>query len=157
AHHLADGFPDGQLFIDLHGHTQGSAPRAPADALEALLRALGVSAQRIPGDVEERAALYRQCLAGTRTLIVLDNAANEAQVRPLLPAAAGCLVIVTSRRRLKGLDDAYPLSLDVLSPSDALTLLRGVAGADGHRGEDRILGQIAELCGHLPLALRIAA
>jgi tetratricopeptide (TPR) repeat protein/transcriptional regulator with XRE-family HTH domain len=157
AHHLADRFPDGQLFIDLHGHTQGSPPRTPGDALEALLRALGVSAQRIPDDVEERAALYRQRLAGTRTLIVLDNAASEAQVRPLLPAAAGCLVMVTSRRRLKGLDDAYPLSLDVLSPSDALTLLRAVAGPNGHPGEDRILGQIAELCGYLPLALRIAA
>jgi tetratricopeptide (TPR) repeat protein/transcriptional regulator with XRE-family HTH domain len=157
AHHLADQFPDGQLFLDLHGYTQGYEPRAPADALAALLRALDVSAQRIPEDLEERAALYRQRLAGTRTLIVLDNAANEAQVRPLLPASAGCLVLITGRRRLKGLDDAYPLALDVLSPADALTLLHAVAGTQGGPADDLVLVEIAELCGRLPLALRIAA
>jgi DNA-binding SARP family transcriptional activator len=102
AHQLAGRFGDGQLFIDLHGYTQGYPPRTADQALEAFLRAMGVSPQQIPGDTEERAALYRERLAGTRTLIVLDNAADEAQVRPLIPGDAGCLVLVTSRRKLKG-------------------------------------------------------
>jgi DNA-binding SARP family transcriptional activator len=92
AHLLAEQFPDGQLFIDLHGYTQGYEPRTPGEALDWFLRALEIPPQRIPRDVEERAALYRQQLAATRTLIVLDNAADEAQVRPLLPGGAGCLV-----------------------------------------------------------------
>ncbi|HEX3650627.1 MAG TPA: BTAD domain-containing putative transcriptional regulator [Pseudonocardiaceae bacterium] len=152
AHRLATRYPDGQLFVDLHGHTQGFRPRTSADALDRLLRALGLPPERIPDDVEERAALYRQRLAGTRTLIVLDNAVDEAQVRPLLPGEHGCLVLVTSRRRLKGLDDAHALSLDVLPRSDALALVRTVAGRD-----DPLLAEITELCGRLPLALRIAA
>jgi DNA-binding SARP family transcriptional activator len=157
AHRLASKFPDGQMFIDLHGYTEGYQPRTPADALDWLLRALNVSAQQIPQDTEERAALYRQRLAGTRTLVVLDNAASEAQVRPLLPGSAGCLVLVTSRRRLKGLDDAHILSLDVLPPADAIALLRVVAGPERVAADDPVLAEIAGLCGHLPLALRIAA
>jgi DNA-binding SARP family transcriptional activator/tetratricopeptide (TPR) repeat protein len=157
AHRLAGRFPDGQIFIDLHGYTQGYQPRTPADALDWLLRALSVPAQRIPRDVEERAALYRQRLAGTRTLVVLDNAASEAQVRLLLPGSAGCLVLVTSRRQLKGLDDSHILSLDVLPPADAITLLRVVAGPEHEAADDRVLAEIAWLCGYLPLALRIAA
>ena len=90
AHRLSDRFPDGQLFLDLHGHTEGHPPREPGQALESLLRALEVPAQRIPEDTEERAALYRQRLAETRTLILLDNALDEAQVRPLLPGTPGC-------------------------------------------------------------------
>ena len=157
AHRLAERFGDGQLFIDLHGYTQGYQARTAADALEQFLRALGVPPQRIPQDIEERAAVYRQRLAGTRTLIVLDNAAGEAQVRPLLPGAAGCMVLVTSRRRLKALDDAVALPLDVLSPADAIALLRTVAGPDRVPGDDPVLPEVAELCGRLPLALRIAA
>jgi DNA-binding SARP family transcriptional activator/tetratricopeptide (TPR) repeat protein len=157
AHRLASRFPDGQMFIDLHGYTQGHQPRTPADALDWLLRALSVPAQRIPQDAEERAALYRQRLAGTRTLVVLDNAASEAQVRPLLPGSAGCLVLVTSRRHLKGLDDADILSLDVLPSADAVALLRVVAGPERVQAHDPVLAEIARLCGHLPLALRIAA
>jgi DNA-binding SARP family transcriptional activator/tetratricopeptide (TPR) repeat protein len=157
AYRLASRFPDGQLFIDLHGYTEGYEPRTPADALDWLLRALGTPAHQIPQDVEERAALYRQRLADTRTLVVLDNAASEAQVRPLLPGGTGCLVLVTSRRHLKGLDDAHVLSLDVLPPGDAITLLRKVAGPGGAADEDPMLAEIAGLCGHLPLALRIAA
>jgi len=159
AHRLAERFTDGQLFIDLRGHTQGQQPRSAAEALEWLLLALGVPPQRIPQDADERAALYRQRLAGSRTLIVLDNAANEAQIRPLLPGDAGCLVLVTSRRRLKGLDDASTLSLDVLPQADAVALLRSVA-TRGHEHElmpDPLLAEIADLCGGLPLALRIAA
>jgi DNA-binding SARP family transcriptional activator/tetratricopeptide (TPR) repeat protein len=157
AHLLASRFPDGQVFIDLHGYAQGYHPRTSADALDWLLRALSVPAQRIPQDVEERAALYRQRLAGMRTLIVLDNAASEPQVRPLLPGRSGCLVLITSRRRLKGLDDAHILSLDVLPPADAIALLRAVAGPERIAAGDPVLAEIAGLCGHLPLALRIAA
>jgi tetratricopeptide (TPR) repeat protein/transcriptional regulator with XRE-family HTH domain len=157
AHRLAVKFPDGQLFIDLHGYTRGHRPRTPVEALDWLLRALRVPAQRIPQDLEERAALYRERLAGTTTLIVLDNASDEAQVRPLLPGSSGCLVLITSRRRLKGLDDAQILSLDVLPQADAITLLRTVAGPGRIPTDEPALAEIAGLCGRLPLALRIAA
>jgi DNA-binding SARP family transcriptional activator len=124
AHVLADRYPDGQLFLDLHGHTAGRPPREPGEALEWFLRALGIPAQQIPEDTEARAALHRHRLADTRTLILLDNATDEAQVRPLLPGDPGCLVLVTSRRRLKGLDDARSVSLGLLKPHDAIALLR---------------------------------
>lgn len=163
AHHVAPLFPDGQLFIDLHGYTEGIRPRGPDQVLETFLRALGVPPKQLPENVEERAALYRERLADSRVLIVLDNAAGEAQVRPLLPGSAGCLVLVTSRKRLKGLDDAYSFPLDVLPLPDAVTLFREVArldaatfgGADPNR--DGLVVQIVQLCGRLPLALRIAA
>ena len=169
-HLLADRFPDGQLFLDLHGHTEGLAPRDPGDALAALLAALGLAPEQVPADPQSRAAALRDRLTGTRTLLVLDNAASEAQVRPLLPAEEGCLVLVTSRRRLKALDDAHALTLDVLPVADAVELLRRVAGiGGGHEGggkdhdhgddqdDDAPIGEIAELCGRLPRALRIAA
>jgi DNA-binding SARP family transcriptional activator/tetratricopeptide (TPR) repeat protein len=157
AHRVSALFPGGQLFIDLHGYAQGHQPRTPGDALDWLLRALSVPAQRIPRDVEGRAALYRQRLAGTRTLIVLDNAASEAQVRPLFPGGAGCVVLVTSRRRLIGLDDAHLLPLEVLPQADAEALVRAVAGPGRVGADDPVLAEIAGLCGQLPLALRIAA
>jgi DNA-binding SARP family transcriptional activator/tetratricopeptide (TPR) repeat protein len=156
-HRLAEHFPDGQLFVDLHGYTEGTEPRDPADALAAVLQSLGVPPQRIPADPQARATLYRDRLADTRTLIVLDNAANEAQVRPLLPGAGHCLVLVTSRRRLKALDDAYALPLDVLPVADAVALFREAAGDGRTIAGDPLLEQIAVLCGCLPLALRIAA
>jgi DNA-binding SARP family transcriptional activator/tetratricopeptide (TPR) repeat protein len=156
AHRLADQFPDGQLFLDLHGYTQGHPPRSAAEALDFLLLSLGVPPERIPADGERAAALYRQRLAGTRTLIVLDNAASEAQVRPLVPGGGSCLVLVTSRRRLKALDDAHLVSLDLLSPQDAVALLRAVAGPGRVAPGDPLWGEVAGLCGYLPLALRIA-
>jgi DNA-binding SARP family transcriptional activator len=156
AHRLADRFPDGQLFLDLHGYTKGVAPREPGQALEWLLRALGVPAGRIPEDAEARAALYRQRLTDTRTLIVLDNALNEAQVRPLLPGAPGSLVLVTSRRRLKGLDDARIVTLDVLPEADAVVLLRAMIAPAHAEAGDPELAEIVHLCGRLPLAVRIA-
>ena len=156
AHRLAPQFPDGQLFIDLHGYSRDLAPRSVEEALDVFLRALDVPPQRIPPDVEARAALYRECLAEARTLIVLDNAVDEEQVRPLIPAGPGCLVIVTSRRRLKSLDDAHVVALDVLTAEDAIALMRAVAGPE-RATDDVLLGEIAELCGRLPLALRIAA
>jgi DNA-binding SARP family transcriptional activator len=157
AHRLAEKFPDGQLFIDLHGYTQGHPPRTADEALAWLLRALGVAPGRIPVDRDEAAALYRQLLAETRTLIVLDNAVTEAQVRPLLPGSGSCLVLVTSRRRLKALDDAHIVALDLLSPPDAVALLHAVAGPDRIAPGDPLADEIAGLCGYLPLALRIAA
>lgn len=157
AHLLAGRFPDGRLFIDLHGHTEKVGPVEPGQALDRLLRAIGVPGDRIPADPEDRAALYRSELAGRRVLVVLDNARDGAQVRPLLPAAPGCLVLVTSRRRLSALDEATVLSLDVLPPSDAAALFGKVAGEGRVAGHDRAVQQIIQLCGRLPLALRIAA
>lgn len=152
-----DAFPDGQLYVDLRGYTQGQRPRTPDEALTWLLRAVGVPTEQIPADHEQAAVLYRQRLAGTRTLIVLDNAATEAQIRPLLPGAGSCLVLITSRRRLRGLDDARILSLDLLSVPESVELLRAVAGSDRVPADDELPTRVAELCGQLPLALRIAA
>jgi DNA-binding SARP family transcriptional activator/tetratricopeptide (TPR) repeat protein len=157
AHRLAGEFPDGQLFIDMYGYTQGHEPRPAGEALEVFLRALGVPPQRIPPGTDERAAMFRQRLAGTRTMIVLDNAVSEAQVRPLVPGSDGCLVLVTSRRRLKGLDEALILTLDVLPRADALRLFLAVASPGRVRPDDPALPEIVELCAQLPLALRIAA
>lgn len=156
AHRLAPGYPDGQLFLDLHGYTQGHRPRTAEDALGWLLRALGIEPERIPHEGEQAAALYRQRLADTRTLIVLDNALTEAQVRPLLPGSGSCLVLITSRRRLKALDDAHNVSLDLLAPSDAVTLLHAAAGTGRLPADETLQSEIAGLCGYLPLALRIA-
>ncbi|GAB1817667.1 AfsR/SARP family transcriptional regulator [Herbidospora sp. RD11066] len=154
AHHLADQYPDGQLFVDLRGFTRGGSPMDPADALDQLLRALGVPADRIPHDPDARAALYRTWLAGKRVLVLLDNAATEAQVRPLLPSSPNCLVLITSRRRLAGLEDICFLSLDVLPHADAVTLFARTAGSGDTPG---LLDEIVDLCGRLPLAIRIAA
>lgn len=112
AHLLADDYPDGQLFVDLQAHAAGTGPRDPNEALGRLLQALGLDPQAIPAELDERAKAFRNRLAGSRTLIVLDDAASEQQVRPLLPAAPGCLVLVTSRNRLKALDEAHLLPLD---------------------------------------------
>jgi DNA-binding SARP family transcriptional activator len=158
AHRLAGRFPDGQLFLDLHGFTDGVAAVPPAEALDRMLRALGVPGSQIPPHLDDRAALFRSRLAASRTLVVLDNAATEAQVRPLLPAAPGCLVLITSRRRLPGLDDAYAISLDVLPPADAAALFARAAGPDGMAAEpDGSIAEVVDLCGRLPLAIRIAA
>jgi DNA-binding SARP family transcriptional activator/Tfp pilus assembly protein PilF len=157
ANRLAARFPDGQLFVDLHGFTQGVPPVDLGDALDRMLRCLGVPGEQIPHDLDARAALYRTHLAGKRTLIVLDNAATEAQVRPLLPGTAGCLVLVTSRARLAGLAEAEPLSLDVLPSDDALALFIRAAGAGAAGQPQPVLAEIVRLCGHLPLAIRVAA
>jgi DNA-binding SARP family transcriptional activator/tetratricopeptide (TPR) repeat protein len=158
AHDLADRYPDGQLFLDLHGHTRGVAPMDPADALDRLLRDLGVSAEAVPGAVAERAALYRSRLAGRRVLVLLDNAADEAQVEPLMPGTAGCQVLITSRRRLAGLDRTHVVSLDTLPLADGVTVFglgageRRLPAADVHT-----VAEIVRLCGGLPLAIRIAS
>jgi tetratricopeptide (TPR) repeat protein len=156
-HRMADLFPDGQLFIDLHGYSQGTSPRDPADALASVLQTLGVTAPQIPEGLEARAALYRNRLAGTRTLIVIDNAASEAQVRALLPANDQCLVLVTSRKRFKSLDEAQILPLGLLSVPEAVTLFHQIAGPGRTAAGDPAIEEMIALCGRLPLALRIAA
>jgi DNA-binding SARP family transcriptional activator/Flp pilus assembly protein TadD len=156
AHRLADRYPDGQLFVDLHGHTAGTPPTDSAAALDVLLRAVGVPGDRLPESVEERAGLWRAELADRRMLVVLDNAASAAQVRPLLPGAAGSLVLVTSRQRLTDLDTAHTLSLDLLPAADALALFTRIVGTDRVGAEAEAAREVVRLCGHLPLALRIA-
>jgi tetratricopeptide (TPR) repeat protein len=155
AHLLANRFPDGQLFIDLHGHAADREPREPATALDSLLRLINVPPEEIPIEMAARAARWRNETAGRRLLVVLDDATGAAQIRPLLPGTAGCMVLVTSRNRIAGIDGADILSLDTLGPADAKHLFAHVAGARvAQSGDvDRVIGQ----CGHLPLAIRIAA
>jgi DNA-binding SARP family transcriptional activator len=157
AHLLADRFPDGQLFIDLHGHTPGRGPVDPAVALDSLLRAIGVPGEDIPDAADDRARYWRGELAGRRVLVLLDNAATAAQVRPLIPGTAGCLAIVTSRRRMTALDGARSVSLDTLHPDDALALFTAIVGAGRVAAESGPAQEVLRLCGHLPLAIRICA
>ncbi|MFI8192858.1 BTAD domain-containing putative transcriptional regulator [Streptomyces sp. NPDC085946] len=156
AHGLADRFPDGQLYVNLHGATPGMTPLTPAQALTALLRDLGADPRSIPEHPDAAAALLRSLLAPTRTLLVLDDAAHAAQVRPLLPAGAGCAVIVTSRSPLTALDGAARFPLAPLSGEDSAALLRAVSGR-GHRDGLDAGHPLVELTGRLPLALRVVA
>ena len=131
AHRLAGRFPDGQIFLPLHGHTPGQRPVDPADALASLLLAAGVAAEAIPAGLDARAGRWRDFLAGKKVLLVLDDAAGHEQVGPLLPGTAGSLVLITSRRRLAALDDAAVLSLDILPPGEAADLLARLADRPG--------------------------
>jgi tetratricopeptide (TPR) repeat protein/transcriptional regulator with XRE-family HTH domain len=153
AHQLRPKFPDGQLYVNLRGAEAQAL--APAEVLGRFLRALGVEGQCLPQDVDSRAALYRSLLADRRMLVVLDNAADEAQVRPLLPAGAGNAVLVTSRVRLAGLTPAEVIDLGVLPPEQAVELLGKIVGASRVAAEPEAASQLAALCGYLPLALRI--
>ncbi|WP_405015698.1 tetratricopeptide repeat protein [Kitasatospora sp. NBC_00070] len=157
AHALADRYPDGQLFIDLHGHTPGQEPITPAAALDRLLRYLGVSPEGIPDGLDQRAAAWRAALADQRVLVVLDNALDAGHVRPLLPGTGHALVLITSRRRLAALDSAVNLSLEVLAPEDAVDLFVRIVGADRTADQAAAVADVVELCGCLPLAIRIAA
>jgi tetratricopeptide (TPR) repeat protein/DNA-binding SARP family transcriptional activator len=158
AHRLADRFADGVLFVDLRGFTPGADPMPPEQALDYLLRGLGVPGDRIPPDLDARSALYRTLLARRRVLIVLDNAADESQVEPLLPSGTGCLVLITSRRHLAAVDDATHITaLPGLDPGDAAALFRALARDRVTAAEQRTVDQIVALCGYLPLAIRIAA
>jgi DNA-binding SARP family transcriptional activator/tetratricopeptide (TPR) repeat protein len=159
AHQVRDKFPDGQLYVNLHGYSTGP-PVRPIDALAHFLRALGVPPGRVPTDQDEAAAMYRSLLADRRVLVMLDNARSPEQVRPLLPGNRECLVLVTSRDQLGGLvalDGARRLTLDVLGADDAVGLLGEVIGARRVAAEPAAAEQIARHCGYLPLALRIAA
>ncbi|MER5643423.1 helix-turn-helix domain-containing protein [Streptosporangium sp. NPDC002524] len=154
AHALRPDFPGGVFFLDLFG--MSARPLAVGEALGTLLRALGVADQQIPGDVAGRASLYRSLLRERRVLIVLDNAASEEQVRPLLPGGGAGRALVTSRRLLAGLEGVRRLGLGPLPLLEATELLGGILKDRGAPDEGPALGQLARLCGGLPLALRIA-
>ncbi len=160
AHQVAPRFPDGQLYANLRGFGPSARPVTPARALRGFLDALGVPPARIPRDLDAQVGLYRSLLAGKRMLIVLDNARNAAQVRPLLPGSPGALAVVTSRSRLVGLaaaDGARLLDLDVLAPEEARDLLAAHLGAGRLAAEPQATAEIINVCGRLPLALAIWA
>lgn len=152
AHLVRAAFPDGQLHMDLAG--TAAAPRRPVDVLPELLRAVGHT--EIPRGLAERAALLRSALAGRRVLVVLDDAANAAQVAPLLPGTGGSAVLVTSRVMLPDLAGAQPVELDVLPEPEAARLLDGIVGAARAGAEPESAAAILRFCGHLPLAIRVA-
>ncbi|MCU7727224.1 tetratricopeptide repeat protein [Actinoplanes sp. KI2] len=151
---VGDRYPDAHLFVDLRGFGEGE-PVEPAAALLTLLRQLGVPSQAVPVDLADRVTMWRSELARRRVLVVLDNAHSSAQLADLLPASPGALALVTSRRRLAGLDGAHPESLPVLAAPDALALLAGIAG-DRVWAEPEAAAEVVRRCGGLPLALRLA-
>ncbi len=165
AHRLLDRYPDGQVLCDLRAHTDDrpvghsgqSGPIEPAQALGGLLRAFGVPRAGVPTGLEERAALWRATLADRRVLLVLDDAASAAQVRPLLPGDGGSLVLVTSRSRLAGLDGVSTLTLDLFSDLDALALFAAAVGDRRVHDEPSAAAEVVRLCGYLPMAIRVAA
>ncbi len=160
AHQVKDRFPDGQLYVNLHGFDHDRPPLKAGEALELLLRSLGLAASEIPANDEAQARVYRTLLADRRMLVLLDNAASAEQVRPLLPSSPSCRVVVTSRNRLGDLvahDGAHALPLDLLQPDEASALLSRTLGADRVAADERAVDELIRLCGSLPLALRVAA
>ena len=159
-HQMAGLFPDGQLYVNLAGFGPSGSPLAPGQAMREFLDALGIPPEQIPAGLDGQAGLYRSLLAGRRTLVVLDNAADEQQVRPLLPGSLGCLAIVTSRRQLAGLaaaEGAALITLDCLTETEALQLLAARLGGGRVAAEPDAAGELVTLCAGLPLALAIAA
>jgi DNA-binding SARP family transcriptional activator/tetratricopeptide (TPR) repeat protein len=154
AHELRRGFPDGQLYVSLLGASE--QPVVPGEILARLLRDLGVYPDQIPAAQEERAALYRTRLADRRVLIVLDDARDAAQVRPLLPGSASCAVIVTSRHRLSDLAGSRLVDLDVLDDGEARGLLTAIIGEERAAAEPGPVREVLDACAGLPLAIRIA-
>ncbi|MEV5716778.1 hypothetical protein AB0L41_23010 [Amycolatopsis mediterranei] len=160
AHRVADRFPDGQLYLNLRGYDPGNQVVNPADALRVFLAALGVPAERIPAPLDERTALYRSLVARRRVLVLLDNARNVEQVRPLLPGASGCLAVVTSRDQLFGLtvtEAAHPVVLTPLPVAEARQLLTNRLGDVRVATEPTEVDEIISLCGRLPIALAVVA
>jgi DNA-binding SARP family transcriptional activator/tetratricopeptide (TPR) repeat protein len=160
AHRVADRFPDGQLYVNLRGFDPAGSVMSPAEAIRGFLDALEVSPLRIPAGLAAQAGLYRSLLASRRVLIVLDNARDADQVRPLLPGASGCLVVVTSRNQLSGLavaESAHPLTVDLLSTAEAHDLLTRRLGRARVGAESHTVDEIIDRCARLPLALSIVA
>ncbi|MFE7167081.1 BTAD domain-containing putative transcriptional regulator [Streptomyces sp. NPDC057616] len=155
AHQARAAFPDGQLYVDLQG--AGAASAEPETVLGSFLRALGTTDSAIPDSLEERAALYRSVLDGRRVLVLLDNARDAAQVRPLLPGTEGCAALVTSRVRMVDLAGAHLVDLDVMSPDEALSLFTKIVGEERVASEREAALDVVAACGFLPLAIRIAA
>jgi tetratricopeptide (TPR) repeat protein len=160
AHQVANRFPDGQLYVNLRGFDPSSSVMQPADALRRFLDALHVPPERIPAELDHLAARYRSQLAGKRMLVVLDNARDAAQVRPLLPGAPTCLVLVTSRNQLTSLiaaDGAHPITVDLLTDEEARQLLVRRLDADRVAADPAAVADIITRCAHLPLALALVA
>ncbi|MCC5478699.1 AfsR/SARP family transcriptional regulator [Streptomyces barringtoniae] len=155
AHRARGAFPDGQLYVDLQG--AGPRPAEPETVLGSFLRALGTADSAIPDSLDERAALYRSVLDGRRVLVLLDNAKDAAQVRPLLPGTEGCAALVTSRVRMVDLAGAHLVDLDVMSPDEALSLFTRIVGEERVAAEREAALDVVAACGFLPLAIRIAA
>ncbi|WP_147268942.1 AfsR/SARP family transcriptional regulator [Sphaerisporangium album] len=156
AHQVADRFPDGRLYVNLHGSTPEVAPLHPADVLARLLRSLGDGAA-VRADVDEAAARFRSLTDGKRLLLLLDNARDAAQVRPLLPASPTCRVLITARRMLTSLDAVAHLRLGVMAEDETLTLLSRLIGEERVAADPWAARAVVRLCGGLPLAVRIAA
>ncbi|MGB9777748.1 MAG: NB-ARC domain-containing protein, partial [Anaerolineae bacterium] len=154
AHRLKDRFPDARLYINLRG-AEGT-PLPPADALGTFLVALGVEKLPAPDDLQARSGLYRSLLSDRRALVLLDNAHDEAQVRPLLPGSPTCAVLITSRRPLTALEGAETVDLPPMPEEEAIALLEAIVGAGRVQSEPDAARRIARLCGYLPLALRVA-
>ncbi|MBF9130913.1 AAA family ATPase [Plantactinospora sp. S1510] len=155
---LGNRFPHGHLYVNLGAATAGMTPLAPTQAMRRLLRGLWVPPAEIPDDVEESAAMFRSLLAQRRVLILLDDAATEAQLRPLLPGSGGSAVLVTSRTRLAGLEGASHLCLGPLPEDTSITMLNALLGDDGRAtAEPAAARHLARLCDHLPLGIQIAA
>jgi len=160
AHRVADRFPDGQLYVNLRGFDPAGSPMTAAEAVRGFLDAFEVPAERIPLGVEAQANLYRSIVAERRVLVVLDNARDSAQVRPLLPGSPGCVVVVTSRTRLTGLiaaEGARPLTVNLLSVAEARQLLVHRLGAGRVAAEPESVREIITRCARLPLALSVVA
>jgi tetratricopeptide (TPR) repeat protein len=155
AHQLADRFPDGQFYVDLHGATAGLTPLEPGEVLGRFLTTLGVPEVAVPSNTEEAAATFRSLVADRRLLMVLDNAAGVEQVRPLLPAGPGCAVLITSRETLTSLEGATHLHLGVMFHDQATALLERLVGVERVAAEPGATDAIVQMCGRLPLALRI--
>jgi len=155
AHQVAEEFPDGQIYLNLQGSR--SHPLSPLDALARLMRDLGADSSGIPAEEAERAARFRSMAAGRQLLLVLDDARDAAQVRPLLPGAGECAVLVTSRRSLSDLESAFLIDLDILPDPDAEMLLLRIAGPARTEAEPGAARAMLDACGGLPLAIRIAA
>jgi hypothetical protein len=155
AHQVRARFPDGQIYVSLSA--AGQQPTSPYQVTGRLLRDLGVDERAIPAEEEERAALYRSCLAERRILLVFDDARDAAQVRPLLPANQAAAVLVTSRHRMPGLTAAVRVELDVFEPGDAQRLFGRIVGPERAAAEPEAVGELLADCGFHPLALRIAA
>jgi DNA-binding SARP family transcriptional activator/tetratricopeptide (TPR) repeat protein len=159
AHRVRDRFPDGQLYANLRGYDR-SGPAAASEVLAGFLGALGIPQDAIPPDVAQASALYRSLLADKKVLVILDNARDAGQVRPMLPATGGSCTIVTSRHQLAGLvalDDAHPITVGALPAAESLRLLGSLIGAGRFSAEPVAAQRLVELCAGLPLALRIAA
>ncbi|MFD5540671.1 BTAD domain-containing putative transcriptional regulator [Streptomyces sp. NPDC127079] len=155
AHQARAAFPDGQLYVDLQG--AGAQAADPETVLGSFLRALGTPGSAIPDSLDDRAALYRSVLDGRRVLVLLDNAKDAAQVRPLLPGTEGCAALVTSRVRMVDLAGAHLVDLDVMSPDEALQLFTRIVGEERVASEREAALDVVAACGFLPLAIRIAA